>query len=177
MTRGVTVGLRGDTGKNDEIGAYIPVRLLQSIEGATMTWWIWILVGLTLLAVEIAIPGGIVLLFFGISAMIVGALVALGVGGPLWFQVLLFSVLSVVSLLTLRESILRRMKSTDGSADQVDSIVGKQAVALGDIASMAEGKVELRGTPWIAHNVGDSPLIAGQKCIVDRVDGLKLYVR
>ena len=24
---------------------------------------------------------------------------------------------------------------------------------------------------------GDSPLTAGQKCIVDRVDGLKLYVR
>ena len=74
-----------------------------------MTWWIWILVGLALLAVEIAIPGGIIMLFFGVSAMIVGVLVALGVGGPLWFQVLLFSVLSVVSLLTLRGTILRRM--------------------------------------------------------------------
>jgi membrane protein implicated in regulation of membrane protease activity len=150
---------------------------LQSIEEATMTWWIWILVGLALLAVEVVIPGGIIMLFFGVSAMIVGVLVALGVGGPLWFQALLFSMLSVVSLLTLRGPILRRMNSTDGSADQVDSIAGKQAVVLDDIAPMAEGKVELRGTPWTAHNVGDSPLTAGQKCIVDRVDGLKLYVR
>ncbi len=142
-----------------------------------MTWWIWILVGLALLAVEVAIPGGIIMLFFGFSAMIVGVLVALGVGGPLWFQALLFSVLSVASLLTLRGSILRRINSNDGSADQVDSIAGTQAVVLDDIAPLAEGKVELRGAPWIAHNVGDSLLSAGQKCIVDRVDGLKLYVR
>ena len=142
-----------------------------------MTWWIWILVGLALLALEVAIPGGIIMLFFGASALIVGVLVALGVGGPLWFQALLFSGLSVVSLLTLRGPILRRMNSADDLADPVDSIAGKQALVLGDIAPMAEGKVELRGTPWTAHNVGDSPLSAGQTCIVDRVDGLKLYVR
>ena len=142
-----------------------------------MTWWIWILLGLALLAVEIAIPGGIIMLFFGVSAMIVGVLVALGIGGPLWFQTVLFSVLSVVSLLTLRGPILRRMKATDSVAGQVDSIAGEQAVVLGDIAPGAEGKAELRGTPWTAENVGDGPLTAGQKCTVDRVDGLKLYVR
>ncbi len=142
-----------------------------------MTWWIWLLLGLLMLAAEIAIPGGIIMLFFGASPMIVGVLVALGVGGPLWFQAVLFSVLSVVSLLTLRGPILRRMNSTHGSADQIDSIAGKQAVVLDDIPPMADGKVELRGIPWTAHNVGDSPLTAGQKCIVDRVKGVKLYVR
>jgi membrane protein implicated in regulation of membrane protease activity len=142
-----------------------------------MTWWIWILLGLALLAVEIAIPGGIIMLFFGVSAMIVGVLVALGVGGPLWFQAVLFSVLSVASLLTLRGPILRRMKSTGVSDDQVDSIAGEQAVMLGDIAPGAEGRAELRGTSWAAKNIGDGPLTEGQKCTVDRVDGLKLYVR
>jgi len=142
-----------------------------------MTWWIWILLGLALLAVEIAIPGGIIMLFFGVSAMIVGVLVALGVGGPLWFQAVLFSVLSVVSLLTLRGPVLRRMKSTDSSADNVDSFAGEQAVLLSDIAPGAEGRAELRGTTWTVQNVGDGPLTVGQKCTVDRVDGLKLYVR
>jgi len=142
-----------------------------------MTWWIWILLGLALLVVEIAIPGGIIMLFFGLSAMIVGVLVALGVGGPLWLQAVLFSLLSVVSLLALRGPILRRMTSTDSAADKVDSFAGKQAVILSDIAPGAEGRAELRGTSWTAQNVGDSPLSAGQKCTVDRVDGLKLYVR
>ena len=141
-----------------------------------MAWWIWILVGLALLAVEVAIPGGIIMLFFGVSAMIVGVLVALGVGGPLWLQALLFSALSVVSLLTLRGPILRRMNSTDGPTDQVDSIVGRQAMVLDGIAPQGEGKVELRGVPWTAHNDGNSPLTVGQTCTVHRVDGLKLYV-
>ena len=142
-----------------------------------MTWWIWILLGLAMLAVEIVIPGGIIMLFFGVSAMIVGVLVALDIGGPLWFQAMLFSVLSVVSLLTLLGPIVRRMNATDPSAGEVDSIADEPAMALGDIAPGAEGKDELRGTPWTAENVGDRPLTAGQKGAVDRVDGLKLYVR
>jgi membrane protein implicated in regulation of membrane protease activity len=142
-----------------------------------MTWWIWILIGFALLIVEIVIPGGIIWLFFGVSAIVVGGLVALGVGGPLWVQALLFSAMSVVSLLTLRGPILRRMNLRGDGDDPVDSLVGKEAIVLEDIAPMAEGKVELRGTPWTAHNVGENPLIAGHKCIVDRNDGLKLYVR
>jgi len=147
------------------------------IEEPAMTWWIWILLGLALLAVEIVIPGGIIMLFFGVSAMIVGVMVALGVGGPLWFQAVLFSVLSVVSLLTLRGPILRRMHSKSFAADKVDSFVGEQALAVGDIAPGTEGKAELRGTSWTAENIGDGTLSAGDKCTVDRVDGLKLYVR
>ena len=140
-----------------------------------MTWWIWILAGMALLAVEIVIPGGIIMLFFGVSAMIVGLLVALDVGGPLWLQAVLFSVLSIVSLLTLRGPILRRMNST--AAGEIDSLAGEQALLLGDIAPGAEGQAELRGSPWTARNVGDGPLKEGQKCTVDRVEGLKLYVR
>ncbi len=142
-----------------------------------MTWWIWILSGLAMLAVEIVIPGGIIMLFFGVSAMIVGVLVALGLGGPLWFQAVLFSLLSVVSLLTLRGPILRRMNSTHSSDTDVDSFAGEQAVSLSDIAPGAEGRAELRGTTWSAQNIGDASLTKGQKCTVDRIDGLKLYVR
>ena len=142
-----------------------------------MTWWIWILVGMGLLIVEVLIPGGIIWLFFGVSAIIVGCLVALGVGGPLWVQALIFSVMSVVSLLTLRGPILRRMNLRGDAADHVDSIAGKEAIVIDDIAPTAEGKVELRGIPWIAFNVGETLLVKGQKCIVDRVEGVKLYVR
>ena len=142
-----------------------------------MTWWIWILVGLALLALEVAFAGGIIMLFFGVSALIVGGLVALGVGGPLWVQALLFAVLSLVSLFTLRGPILRRMHPTGGSSERIDSIAGELAIVVDDIAPMAEGQVELRGSPWTAENIGDNTLTAGEKCTVDRVDGLKLYVR
>lgn len=142
-----------------------------------MAWWVWVIVGLLFLASEVATPGGIVMLFFGAAALVVGILLAFGLDGPVWLEWALFSVLSVVSLLTLRGPILRRMKAHDGQPDDVDSLVGAWAVALGDLAPDAEGQAELRGSTWSAQNVGPEALVSGQKCRVTRVNGLKLYVR
>ena len=98
------------------------------------------------------VPGGIIMLFFGAAALIVGLLVALGLGGPIWLQWALFSVVSVVSLLALRGPILRRMSSSPEQGDSIDSLVGKTAVVAERIAPGALGKAELRGTSWTAKN-------------------------
>lgn len=142
-----------------------------------MEWWIWILAGLALMAVEVIIPGGIILLFFGAAAMVVGVLTWLGIGGPQWMQWALFSVLSVVSLLTLRGPILRKMKGSTSDAEFVDTLVGTAVVVNEPLAPGGEGKVELRGTSWGAHNVGGEPLAVGDKALVERIDGLSLYIR
>ena len=44
-----------------------------------MTWWAWMLLGVALLAVEVATPGGLFALFFGVGAIVVAPLAALGV--------------------------------------------------------------------------------------------------
>ncbi len=142
-----------------------------------MTWWIWMLSGLALLALEIILPGGIIFLFFGVSAMIVGGLVALDLGGPLWVQALVFSALSVVSLLTMRGPILRRMNARGSDADKIDSLVGEVVVLTEGIAPHGSGKGELRGTSWTVMNLGESALSSGDTRTVERVDGLKLFVR
>src|SRR6185436_15540888 len=85
-----------------------------------MVWWLWVLLGLGLLAFEMATPGGFFALFFGASALVVGVLTGAGVGGPAWMQWLLFSVVSVAALLTLRRPLQSRLAPTDGR--RVDSI-------------------------------------------------------
>ncbi len=142
-----------------------------------MTWWIWILLGLALLGIEIVIPGGIIFLFFGASAIVVGALVAAGLGGPLWLQAVVFSVMSVVSLLTMRGPILRRMQTPEGAADKVDSFVGEAVVLTEAIGPQGKGKGELRGTSWTVVNLGDTALPPGTARPVERIDGLTLFVR
>ncbi len=142
-----------------------------------MAWWIWVIVGLLLLGAEMAVPGGIVFLFFGAAALVVGLLVAPGLDLPAWGEFALFSVLSVVLLYTLRGPIQRRLKRQDGRAAEIDSLRGETAVLAQNLAPGAEGKAELRGTTWSAHNVGGEPLEAGQACVVERVEGLTLYVR
>ncbi len=142
-----------------------------------MTWWIWILIGLLLLAAEVAVPGGIIMLFFGIAALIVGALVAGGLGGPLWVQSLLFSLLSIVSLTTLRGPILRKMGAGTARADRVDAIEGENVLVITDLAPGADGKVEFRGTSWSAKNVGNNPLIKGEQGVVEKIKGVTLLIR
>ena len=142
-----------------------------------MTWWMWILAGLVLIGVEVAVPGGIILLFFGAAAVVVGALMAAGLIEDVWLQWLLFSILSIVSLVTLRGPILRRIHAGGKRGEVVDSLVGQEIVALDDLSPGAEGKVELRGTSWSAENVGEEAIARGKKCRVERVKGLKLFVR
>ena len=62
-----------------------------------MEWWIWVLAGFVLLALELASPGGFYLFFFGCAALAVGLLAAPGWAQPLWLQGVLFSGLSVAA--------------------------------------------------------------------------------
>ena len=43
-----------------------------------MPWWSWMLFGAALLAVEMMLPGSFFVLFFGIGALLVGALSGAG---------------------------------------------------------------------------------------------------
>jgi membrane protein implicated in regulation of membrane protease activity len=141
-----------------------------------MTWWMWILIGLTCLVLELMTPGGVIMLFFGVAGLLVGILVAVGLGGPVWFQVLAFSILSIVSLLTLRGPVLRRMKS-GGQSLKIDTLVGKEVVLLESLVAGDVGKAELRGTVWEARTTSSTPLKKNTRCLVERVDGLSLWVR
>jgi membrane protein implicated in regulation of membrane protease activity len=139
-------------------------------------WWHWLVLGMILVALELAASGGFYVIFFGIAALAIGALHALDLAGPLWMQALLFSVISVGSLAFFRARLLRWMK-LDRPADDVDSLVGDLAVPLEVIAPGEVGRAELRGTVWSARNDGASPLARGQRCIVTRVDRLTIFIK
>jgi membrane protein implicated in regulation of membrane protease activity len=141
-----------------------------------MTWWIWILAGLGVLLLELVTPGGFYFLFFGASAIAVGVLAATGVASD-WVQLLVFSVLSVTSLLVFRGPLLRRLKATERNHGPVDSLVGQGVVITEEAQGGGLGKAELRGTVWNVHNAGTTPLLVGQRGRVLSVDGLKLVVQ
>ena len=141
-----------------------------------MLWWVWILLGFLLLLAELLTPGGLYLLFFGVAAIVVGLLSGLNLTGPPWMQWLLFSILSVVALSLFRRLLLKRLRPAS-LGGEVDSLVGETAIALEDMAVDAIGKAGLHGSAWSARNVGGNLVTRGQRCTVERVDGLMLCVR
>jgi membrane protein implicated in regulation of membrane protease activity len=148
------------------------VHIIEDRRGTNdMIWWLWVLAGIVLLAFEMATPGGLFALFFGVGALLVAPLAALGVPAAVqWFA---FSALSLAGLLTLRGRLLRRLsRHPTAQAD----LIGEQALLLTDLPAGTEGKAELRGTTWTVRTASDLPLKTGQRCLVERVDGLTLWV-
>ena len=135
-------------------------------------WGFWLILGLVLLAVEVAAPA-FVALFFGLSALLVALICWLFPDLPSWVAWLCFSGLAVVLLLGLRgvcTKLLRGKKSPDmdGLASEV---VGQRAVVALRIQPGQPGKVVLRGANWQAESgetleVGTQVRIVKQESIV-----------
>lgn len=140
-----------------------------------MEWWHWLLLGLLLVALEMAASGGFYVIFFGLAALAVGSLRLFDLAGPTWFQLLLFSALAIVSLLIFRGPFLRAMRLDQPSPD-VDSLLGETATPLDDIAADAVGRAELRGSVWSARNRSGATLVRGQRCVVVGVDRLMIIL-
>ena len=137
-----------------------------------MSWWLWALAGIALLAFELATPGGLFALFFGIGALLVAPLSALGL--PPVVQWIAFTALSVVGVLTLRGPLLVRLSR---HPPRPAELVGEAALLLEDLPAGGQGMAELRGTSWTARAASGIPLRKGQRCVVERIDGLTLWLR
>ncbi|MFN2425186.1 MAG: NfeD family protein [Candidatus Binatia bacterium] len=142
-----------------------------------MAWWMWILLGFGLLAGETLTPGGFFVFFFGLSALVVGALAWTEVISSVLAQWLLFSVFSVVSLLLLRPKLVGRFREAGASGGPPrEELVGDVAILVDDLEPGGVGKAELRGTQWNVRSHERRTLARGSRCIVEKVDGLTLWI-
>ena len=142
-----------------------------------MIWWYWVVLGLLLAGLEVATPGGVFLLFFGIGALLVGGLAAVGLSGPAWLEWLLFTLFSVGALMFFRAPLLRLMEARTPRSGDIDSLRGEVAVAMDGIPAGGLGRAQLRGTVWTARNLGADPITPGERCLVTSVDGLTISIR
>ena len=94
-----------------------------------------------------ASAGGFYIIFFGLGAIVVGLLAWLGWAGPIWLQVVEFTVVSIGGLTLFRRQMLRAFQP-DPQAPKIDTLVGEIAIAAEDVPAGSVGRVELRGTAW-----------------------------
>ena len=111
----------------------------------TFLWWQWLVLGFALMIAELATPGGFYVIFFGLSAVVVGLLAGAGVAGPMSAQLLLFAVLAVASLVLFRRRLLQLFQS-DPQRPPVDRLVGEVGTSTEDLAPGQVGRVELHGS-------------------------------
>jgi inner membrane protein len=142
-----------------------------------MLWWYWLLIGLGFLGLEMLTPGGFYFLFSGVAALVVGLMSLAGVAGPQWAQWALFSVATVLLLAVARKPLVAQLTTKRRHDGRRPELVGETATLIDDLPAGAVGKAELRGTNWSVRNAGDGALKRGQRCRVEKVEGLTLWVR
>ena len=142
-----------------------------------MPWWAWLVLGIGLLGVELlVIDAQFYLVFIGLSAAAVGLLGLAGVSLPEWAQWLVFAVLAVVAMLSFRKRVYEMLRSGVGVVDE-RLTVGDRVLVAARLEPGESGRVEYRGSSWTARNTGSGPIEAGREAVIDRVDGLTLFVR
>ena len=139
-----------------------------------MSWWIWVVIGFVLLALEFT-AASLHVGFFAVGAFVVGLLILFGVELPLWGQLIIFTAVSLLAFFFIRPVLVRKLKLDQKKV--VDTLVGEQAIAMEEIPAQGLGRAEMRGTTWSARNVGETGLIRGQRCVVAGVEGLVIHVR
>jgi len=140
-----------------------------------MTWWIWILIALGLAVVEMATPG-FFMIFLGVGALVPGLVLLAAPSLPLWAQLLLFSLVSVLSMVFFRKPYMKRL-GMDKPIPSREEIVNETAIPTEEIAPGQVGQAELRGTVWKARNASDETLAKGRRCRVEKLEGLTIWLR
>lgn len=139
----------------------------------------WLIIGVMLFFLELALPG-FVLFFFGLAAIIT-ALAAWLTPIALAWQLGLFIVTSVVSLLTLRDVIQKNFFTPQQSdindepdEDVMYAVPGERAVVGVTIVPPAEGRINYSGSSWRA--TADEKIEEGEIVAVVRQNNLVIHV-
>ncbi len=138
---------------------------------------IWFLVGLVLLMAEFTAPG-LVIFFFGVGAWVTALVCFLAPIG-LNTQLILFLVVSVVSLLALRKWLkgifYGHIKGQQELTQELSEFIGERALVTEKISPHEPGKVELHGTEWSAS--ADQDIAEGTAVQVIANNNLMLTVK
>ncbi|WP_439184263.1 NfeD family protein [Carboxylicivirga taeanensis] len=134
---------------------------------------IWFIAGAALLLLEFIIPG-VFILFFGIGAWVTALCIYL-FDPSLPVQFIIFALTSVISLLLLRNFLLKKIYNMPDLVDDPDEeFIGGIGQCVVNIRHDSDGKVEFKGTTWNASST--TAINAGAKVKIIRKVGLILKV-
>ena len=124
-------------------------------------WSIWVIIALGFVIVEIFTAG------FGVLCFSFGCLAAAPVSlieDSLIWQILAFSVVSLICFIYLRPVLLRLLHKESEEGDtrtNVDAIIGRQCFVSEEIPEGGFGRVKVDGDEWKAKSNDGSAIAAG----------------
>ena len=142
-----------------------------SNEMVPMLVWLGLLI---LFAVGEAVSVGLTSIWFAAGAL--AALVCALLNGPLWLQITLFIIVSILCLLAVRP-LAKRYLNGKVQPTNVDRILGEEAQVTEDIDNIqGRGAVTIGGITWSARSQNGEAIPTGTLVKVLRIEGVKVFV-
>ncbi len=136
-------------------------------------YWHWLILAVVMIILEILIPGAY-FLWMGVSAIFVGALMYVFPEMVFLVQILIFAVLSVISVMMYRSYRKKNPVITDEPAlnRRAEQYVG-QSFTLKEPIVNGEGKIKVDDSTW---KITGTDIDAGETVRVIAVEGSTLIV-
>ena len=122
-----------------------------------------------------AVTVNLVSVWFALGAL--GALFTALLGGALWLQIVVFFVVTVITLIATRPLVKKHFNQSHHQPTNADMSIGKICVVTEDIDNVAAtGQVTCLGQVWTARSLNGEIIEKGSKAKVDSIHGVKLIV-
>ena len=140
---------------------------------ADLTYWHWWIFAIALLLLELFAPGAF-FLWLSIAAGIVGLLLMVAPETSWQIQMIVFAVLSVISIFVWRKYFRGHLSDTDQPTlnRRGEQYIGR-VFTLDEAIVDGKGKIRVDDSTWIVH--GDD-CAAGTKVVVNGVNSTILHV-
>lgn len=140
-----------------------------------MNMTIFWLIAFILFVVGEAVTVGLVSIWFAVGSL--GALLTAALGGGLWLQIVIFLLLSALSLMLLKPLSRKWMAGHKAARTNADRVIGETALVTEDIDNtMATGQVQVDGQIWTARSAHGVVIPAGSRVKVLSIQGVKVMV-
>ena len=135
----------------------------------------WLISMIVLFIVEAATVN-LVTIWFAVGAL--GALITSLLGGELWLQIVIFILVTVITLIPTRKLAKKYFSKSHHQPTNSDIVIGKDCVVTEDIDNLlSAGAVKCMGKEWTARSENGEKIAAGETVTAVAIEGVKLIVR
>lgn len=155
--------------------AVLSLLLGACLKGGTTNMMTMIWIGaIVVFGIAEAMTAGLVSIWFVIGS--VAGLIAAICNGPLWLQITLFFVVSVLTLIATRP-LVKKMVYKDNVATNADRVLGNMARVTEAIDNtIPTGAVYIDGKTWTARSANGEVIAVSEMVRVVKMEGVKLIV-
>lgn len=136
--------------------------------------YFWLIAMVLFIVMELATMG-LTTIWFALGALT--ALAVAAVGGPVWLQVIVFTLVSLITLLGVRKIAVGYFNKNREQTN-VMGLIGKKGIVTEAISNvLATGQVTVGGQEWMARTAEDSVTYEeGTMVVIRDIQGVKLIV-